>query len=70
MYNELLESLDLVSRFDIEDYEKIGRPKVKAMTEKAVLLNDIWIPKSQLRTDTHGNLYLARWLYEKTFKFA
>lgn len=68
----------MLSIQDQDEYTKLAgycgtaRPLVEDLTEKAALMasDDFgegvdWVPKSQLRIDPEGNIYLANWLYEK-----
>jgi len=65
--NELINELDLIHVFIEKDYTRIEIPNVEVVTQKAALINGKWIPKSQLRTDMDGNLYVTNWLYGKLF---
>jgi len=63
---ELINELDVIDQFDLENFTelKVGFA-VGAITPKAALISGDWFPKSQLRTDPDGNLWVSNWLYNK-----
>lgn len=72
MVKELLEDLDVLDEYSKKDYQlmdyhSIGVISKKGSSEGAVLIDDKWIPKSQLRCDVDGNLYISHWMVSKTF---
>ena len=77
-YKELLADLFILSMHDKGDYTKLpclhpfSVPAVEDLTEKAALISfdhdSLWLPKSQMRIDPEGNIYLANWLFEKHFE--
>jgi len=60
---KLFDSLDVVSTFDLRDglFSPFDYNTIQAVTEKAALIDGKWIPKSQLRTDPEGTLYISDW---------
>jgi hypothetical protein len=64
---KLLEDLDVLTEFDKNDFEHFSEPEPEftAVTLNAVLYYGRWIPKSQMRCDFDGNLYIANWLAMK-----
>jgi len=44
------------------DYKELG-----TMTDKAVLIDEIWVPKSQLRVDGDNKLWMSVWFNDKHF---
>lgn len=63
----LLDSLDVFSEFDREDYQLLEVTGIGGSTENGIYINDVFLPFSQMRTDMEGNVYLANWLYAKEF---
>ncbi|MCB0284994.1 MAG: hypothetical protein KDF60_20615, partial [Calditrichaeota bacterium] len=61
--------LDVVDEFSKSEFEKQSHLFIDTLdgqTEKAVKRVDgLWIPKSQMRCDFDGNLYVANWLAAK-----
>ncbi|KKN53484.1 hypothetical protein LCGC14_0601810 [marine sediment metagenome] len=77
-YKELVADLFMLSGHDEGNYTTLpilssfSIPAVEDVTEKAALISfehgSIWIPKSQMRINPEGVIYLANWLYEKHFE--
>jgi len=44
------------------EYEKLGTG-----SEKAIMLDGKWVPKSQLRLDADYKLWMSTWWYDKKF---
>jgi len=64
--DKLINELDVLDQFDLENYTMLGHEyDVRAISLKAALLGEVWFPKSQLRTDPDGNIYVSNWLYEQ-----
>jgi len=61
----LLDSLDGLTEFDKEYFELIRNPDFEAITLNAVLYRGRWLPKSRMRTDFDGNIYVENWLAAK-----
>ena len=55
----------ILTRLDEPDFTQIDFDEINGETERALKVNGEWLPKSQLRQDMEGNLYLAHWLYEQ-----
>ena len=60
-----LEEIDVLTEYDKNEYQQLRFMKIDGISEKALLIDDRWIPKSQLRCDFDNNLYVANWLYDK-----
>jgi len=60
-------------QFDNDKYTQVQINDVKAMTEKAALIqldngtDHTWTPFSVLRCDEESNIYIATWFYDKNF---
>jgi len=70
--DEVIEDLEeknyVIEKQDMGDYKLLEAPVFEHQTEKAVLAeHDIWIPKSIMRVDQNGNIYLKNWFWEKTY---
>ena len=64
--NFLLNNLPFIDEFIRADYSELAEPKIDGITEKGALVNNIWLPRSQMRTD--GNvIYVKHWLYDRSF---
>ena len=57
---------------ELPDFDAVAlnHTRIQAQTDRAVCyshprLGEIWLPKSQMRRDGAGNLYLTSWLKEK-----
>lgn len=46
------------------EYEELG-----SGTDKAIMIDDKWVPKSQLRLDENYKLWMSTWWYDKKFTF-
>ena len=74
---ELIDEIDVLMPSDEIRFEKLPAlslfktAMIEDTTEKAALIsygddiNTKWFPKSQLRSDFEGNLYLSSWMYAK-----
>jgi len=70
---QLLEEIRLLDIATRDYFKVIMLDSVQAVSDKAALLNissyteifSEWFPKSQMACDSDGNIYVARWLYEK-----
>ena len=74
--------IDVLMEFSREDFTILPAPDlfsraiIEDTTEKAALvfvgIGEFgvveWLPKSQLRIDSDGQLYLSQWLYEKKWE--
>ncbi len=70
MLNKLLQNLDVLSDFDRETYDSLEYETIEKVSRigsscGAALIDGNWLPKSQLRCDRRGNLYIAKWLKTK-----
>jgi len=65
----LLDDLTVIDQFTKDDYQRLHYMKIITVTEKATLIDDRWIPKSQMATDVDGNLYVTHWMYDKLEKY-
>lgn len=73
MLNELLNDLNEIDEFNKENFQRLHYMKIEAISKKgtdegAVLIDGQWIPKSQLRCDFDGNLWVSLWFYDKITK--
>lgn len=60
---EALDSLDVITELDREDYTEIQKEvEIENHTKKAILINGKWYPKSQMRTDFEYGIYIKNWL--------
>ena len=64
---KLLDALAVYSDFDKEDYKRIRYTTIEALTQKATLIDEQWIPLSQMKCDVDGNLYVTNWMHNKLF---
>jgi len=62
---DLLSMLDVIFPFDRDEYIKLHIETISAITEKAAMIDDKWIPVSLLRCDEKGEVYVAHWFYCK-----
>ena len=72
MLDKLLNDIDVLSEFDKENYQQLHYMKIEAISkqgtdEGAALIDEQWIPKSQLRSDFDKNIYISLWYYGKYF---
>lgn len=70
LLDKLLDDLDVYSDYDKESYTSLNWQNLQNFTKRgtpegAVLVDDKWIPKSQLKCDVDGNLYVANWFKDK-----
>jgi len=72
MINQLLNEIDVLDDYSKDQFQKFPFEKVGAITPDksavargAAMIDGRWVPKSQLRCDFDGNLYVANWLYDK-----
>lgn len=66
--NQRLEDITEVG--DMEDVDNLLYEEISHVSEKAVLFvmqdgKEKWIPKSQLRVDFEGTLYVSNWFASK-----
>lgn len=66
---EIFETIDVLSDWDVDSFQKLHYMKIETATKKAVLIDTEWIPKSQLRCDHDENLYVSNWLYDKLYGY-
>ena len=64
--NFLLNNLPFIDEFIRADYSELTEPKINGITEKAALVNNIWLPRSQMRTDGDV-IYVKNWIYDRSF---
>ncbi len=64
---KLLDEIDVLSEYDRDNYQVIDMALVEYVSEKAAMINGEWLPKSTLRTDMEGNIFLANWKYAQIF---
>jgi len=50
---------------DTDEYKTLTYTEIHHVTLKAALIDDMWIPISQLRCDEKANLYVKDWFYQK-----
>ena len=62
---EILETIDTLTSLDKDSYQELPYTDLEVATEKAVLVGERWIPKSQLKCDFDENLYITNWLFDK-----
>jgi len=75
--------IDMLAFDDKQRFVKIGKVLVDQESEHAILatwwpnpvtegdpitMSTEWLPKSQLRLDEKGNIWMADWLYQKKEK--
>lgn len=70
LIDKLLDDLDVISQLDIDQYQRLEFEKIQAISKQgtpngAVKIDDIWYPKSQLRTDPDGNVWVSHWFLSK-----
>lgn len=51
--------------FEEDEYTILDYTDIKRVTMKASLIDEKWIPISQLRCDHDANLYVKDWFYQK-----
>lgn len=66
--HKLLGSIEVLDDYTKDGYTQLNSVEIEAQTKKAVLIEGLWFPLSQLRCDVDGNVYLASWLYRKNFE--
>ena len=72
MIDKLLNDIDVLSEFDREYYQRLHYIKIEAISQQgndegAALIDNRWIPKSQLRSDFDKNIYVSLWYYGRYF---
>jgi len=68
--DKLSNDLDVISEYDKENYQRLHYTKIEAISkqgtdEGAALIDGRWIPKSQMKCDFEGNIYVTLWMYSK-----
>ena len=64
-YQKLIDELDVLDQYTKDDFQLLDYDDVEMVTDKAVLIDGVWVPKSQMRTDPDGELYVIHWLFSK-----
>ncbi len=62
------DDIDVINSLEKEQFVRLEAPEVGYDTPGALKVDNRWIPKSQLRQDFDGNLYVADWLYGKEWE--
>ena len=62
------DDIDIISELDKGDFVMLENPNLQFAKGKALLIDGHWVPKSQVRCDFDGNLYVADWLYGKEWE--
>lgn len=69
----LLDDIWPLASGDEEEFQELEYDEIEAVSyqgddeQGAALIDGNWIPKSQLRSDSEGGLYISVWLYAKLF---
>ena len=62
----LIQQLAMVMAGD-DYYKRLDYDLVERITPDGVMIDSRWLPKSEMRVDGNGVLYLAGWLHRKHF---
>jgi len=64
--DKLSAELDKTGEFGEKGYEELSEVP-HAITTKAVLIGEVWVPKSQLKIDRNRRLYVKEWFFAEYF---
>ena len=64
----LIDQLDVITEFDRDQYVKLDDSIVEQVGKKSALIDGIWVPKSLMRCDFDGDMYVVDWFYGKEFE--
>lgn len=62
-----LNDVEVLTEYDRDDFSNYNYTEINAVSKKAVMIDGEWLPKSQIRLDFDGNIYVANWLLNKKF---
>jgi len=70
MLEILLPDINHITDQDRRKFRRLHYMKIKAVSQResekgAALIDGKWIPKSQLRYDKEGHLWISTWMYNK-----
>lgn len=63
----LLDQLDVITEMDRGDYVCLDDRPVEQVWKKAALIGGVNVPKSLMRCDFDGNIFVIDWFYGKEF---
>ena len=65
---EFLESLQRLDEYDADDYTPLPEDyHLEALTSRGALIDEVWLPLSQMRVDRWNVVYLRNWLYKQYY---
>lgn len=64
----LVNQLDPVTEFDRDQYVRLDSPLVEQVWKKAALIDGVNVPKSLMKCDFDGSIFVIDWFYGKEFE--
>ncbi len=65
----LLDQLGVITEYDRANYVRLeADAEVRQISKRAAWVNGVWVPKSMMRCDFDGSLWVADWFYGKNFE--